>query len=61
MACPTGTRTCSAKFSRSDRPVPPVYAPTGSLMASAEDLAHYAIAHLDDGRYGDAAISRQRA
>ncbi len=39
-----------------DRPVPPVYAPTGSLMASAEDLAHYAIAHLDDGRYGDAAI-----
>ncbi|MDH4334515.1 MAG: beta-lactamase family protein [Chloroflexota bacterium] len=39
-----------------DRPVPPVYGPTGSLMASAEDLAHYAIAHLDDGRYGDTAI-----
>jgi hypothetical protein len=39
-----------------DRPVPPVYAPTGSLMASAEDLAHYAIAHLGAGRHGDTAI-----
>lgn len=40
----------------SDKAVPPVYVPTGSLMASAEDLAHYAIAHLGDGRYGDTAI-----
>ncbi|MDH4141440.1 MAG: beta-lactamase family protein [Chloroflexota bacterium] len=39
-----------------DRAVPPVYAPTGSLIASAEDLAHYAIAHLGEGRYGDTAI-----
>lgn len=30
--------------------------PTGGLISSAEDMAHYLIAHLNEGRYGDARI-----
>ncbi|HKU22346.1 MAG TPA: serine hydrolase domain-containing protein, partial [Terriglobales bacterium] len=30
--------------------------PAGSLSSSADDLAHFMIAHLQDGRYGDARI-----
>ncbi|MDY6878549.1 MAG: serine hydrolase domain-containing protein [Chloroflexota bacterium] len=30
--------------------------PTGGLISSAEDMAHYLIAHLNGGRYGDAQI-----
>jgi len=35
---------------------PPAHLPAGGLIASAEDLTHYAIAHLNDGRYGDASL-----
>lgn len=35
---------------------PPVYQPAGFLSASAEDLAHYAIAQLNGGRYGERTI-----
>ena len=30
--------------------------PTGGLISSAEDMAHYLIAHLNGGRYGEAQI-----
>jgi CubicO group peptidase (beta-lactamase class C family) len=30
--------------------------PTGGLISSAEDMAHYLIAHLNGGRYGNAQI-----
>jgi CubicO group peptidase (beta-lactamase class C family) len=30
--------------------------PAGFVISSAEDMAHYLIVHLNDGRYGDAAI-----
>jgi CubicO group peptidase (beta-lactamase class C family) len=39
-----------------NRSTPPSHLPSGYLMASAEDLAHYAVAQLNDGRYGDAQI-----
>jgi len=35
---------------------PPGHLPSGFLIASVEDMTHYAIAHLDEGRYGDTAI-----
>jgi CubicO group peptidase (beta-lactamase class C family) len=35
---------------------PPAHLPSGYLIASAEDLTHYAIAQLNDGRHGDTAI-----
>jgi len=35
---------------------PPGHLPAGFLIASVEDMTHYAIAHLDEGRYGDTAI-----
>ncbi len=39
-----------------EQPVPPVYVPSGMLIASAEDMAHYLIAHLNEGWYGDTAV-----
>jgi len=36
--------------------VPPVYIPSGFLIASVEDMTHYAIAQLNDGWYGDTTI-----
>ncbi len=36
--------------------VPPSSLPSGQLISSAEDMAHYLIAHLNGGRYGDAQI-----
>jgi CubicO group peptidase (beta-lactamase class C family) len=36
--------------------VPPSGVPEGYLIASVEDMTHYAIAHLNDGRYGDTSI-----
>ena len=30
--------------------------PSGQLISSCEDMAHYLIAQLNQGRYGDAAI-----
>jgi CubicO group peptidase (beta-lactamase class C family) len=38
----------------SDRP--PSFLPSGGLIASVEDLTHYAIAQLNDGRYGSTSI-----
>lgn len=37
-------------------PKPPAILPVGFLIASAEDITHYAIAQLNDGRYGTASI-----
>ena len=39
-----------------ERPVPPSQLPEGYLIASAEDMSHYALAQLNDGRYGDTSI-----
>jgi CubicO group peptidase (beta-lactamase class C family) len=36
--------------------VPPSGVPEGFLIASVEDMTHYVIAHLSDGRYGDTSI-----
>jgi CubicO group peptidase (beta-lactamase class C family) len=36
--------------------VPPSGIPEGFLIASVEDLSHYAIAQLDGGRYGDSSL-----
>jgi len=36
--------------------VPPSGVPEGYLIASVEDMTHYAIAQLNDGRYGDTSI-----
>lgn len=41
------------------RPVPPIYTndvPSGALSTTATDMAHFAIAHLQQGRYGNAQI-----
>jgi CubicO group peptidase (beta-lactamase class C family) len=37
-------------------PVPSSSLPSGQLISSAEDLAHYLVAHLNGGRYGDTQI-----
>ncbi len=37
-------------------PKPPGEIPAGFLIASVEDMTHYVIAHLNDGRYGDTSI-----
>lgn len=39
-----------------DYPAPPSGVPEGYLIASAEDMTHYAMAHLNDGRYGDTSV-----
>ncbi len=39
-----------------DLPVPHGSLPSGQLISSAEDMAHYLIVHLNGGRYGDARI-----
>ncbi len=39
-----------------DLPVPLGSLPSGQLISTAEDMAHYMIALLNDGRYGDAQI-----
>jgi CubicO group peptidase (beta-lactamase class C family) len=36
-----------------DAPYPRRSTPSGMLISSAEDMAHYLIAHLNEGRYGD--------
>jgi len=35
---------------------PPVYLASGFILSSAEDMAHYLIAHINAGHYGDASI-----
>jgi CubicO group peptidase (beta-lactamase class C family) len=39
-----------------DLPVPRGSLPSGQLISCAEDMAHYLIAHLNGGRYGDVQI-----
>jgi len=38
---------------RNEGPHPPVYLPAGALITSVEDMTHYMIAQLNDGRYGE--------
>jgi CubicO group peptidase (beta-lactamase class C family) len=46
----------SLPFPVPDLPVPLGSLPSGQLISSSEDLAHYLIAHLNGGRYGEAQI-----
>jgi CubicO group peptidase (beta-lactamase class C family) len=39
-----------------DMPVPRGSLPSGQLISSAEDMAHYLISHLNGGRYGEVQI-----
>jgi CubicO group peptidase (beta-lactamase class C family) len=39
--------------------IPPGSLPSGQLISSAEDMAHYLIAHLNGGHYGDVQILSQ--
>jgi CubicO group peptidase (beta-lactamase class C family) len=39
-----------------DGPIPPANLPAGTLIASAEDMTHYAIAQMNDGRYGHSSV-----
>jgi CubicO group peptidase (beta-lactamase class C family) len=39
-----------------DEPFPRGSVPSGFIISSAEDMSHYLIAHLDEGRYGGAAL-----
>jgi CubicO group peptidase (beta-lactamase class C family) len=41
-------------FAAPGLPIPSGSLPSGQLMSSAEDMAHYLMAHLNEGRYGDA-------
>jgi CubicO group peptidase (beta-lactamase class C family) len=41
---------------RDERRLPPGGLPQGFLMASAEDMSHFAMAQLDEGRYGTGSI-----
>jgi CubicO group peptidase (beta-lactamase class C family) len=43
-------------FAKPDVPVPHGSLPSGQLISSSEDMAHYMIALLNEGRYGDAQI-----
>ena len=43
-------------FPAPDIPVPHGSLPSGQLISCAEDMAHYLIAHLNDGCYGEAQI-----
>ncbi len=46
----------SLPFPAPNLPVPRGSLPSGQLISCAEDMAHYLIAHLNGGRYGDAKI-----
>jgi CubicO group peptidase (beta-lactamase class C family) len=46
----------SLPFPARDLPIPQGSLPSGQLISSAEDMAHYLIAHLNGGRYGDEQI-----
>ena len=43
-------------FAAPNLPIPHGSLPAGQLISSAEDMAHYLIAHLNGGRYGDVQI-----
>lgn len=40
----------------SEGPQPPAHLPTGFLIASVEDMTHYAIAHINGGQYADTSV-----
>ncbi|MFN2225719.1 MAG: serine hydrolase domain-containing protein [Anaerolineae bacterium] len=46
----------SFPFSAPDLPVPRGSLPSGQLISCATDMAHYLIAHLNGGRYGDVQV-----
>jgi len=46
----------SFPFPAPDLPVPRGSLPSGQLISCAEDMAHYLIAHLNGGRFGDVQI-----
>ena len=46
----------SLPFPAPNLPIPQGSLPSGQLISSAEDMAHYLIAHLNGGRYGDVQI-----
>jgi hypothetical protein len=46
----------SLPFPEPDIPIPAGSLPSGQLISCAEDMAHYLIAHLNGGRYGDRQI-----
>jgi CubicO group peptidase (beta-lactamase class C family) len=46
----------SLPFPVPDFPVPTGSLPSGQLISCAEDMAHYLIAHLNGGRYGDVQV-----
>jgi hypothetical protein len=41
---------------RDKSPFPPAFLPSGLLIASAEDMTHFAIAQMNEGRYSDASV-----
>ena len=49
----------SLPFPVPDMPVPVGMLPSGQLISCAEDMAHYLIAHLNGGRYGEVQILSQ--
>jgi CubicO group peptidase (beta-lactamase class C family) len=46
----------SLPFPARELPIPRGSLPSGQLISNAEDMAHYLIAHLNEGRYGDVQI-----
>jgi len=48
------------KFEPAERPMDSVV-PSGSLVSTATDMAHFMIAHLQNGRYGEARIVSEKA
>jgi CubicO group peptidase (beta-lactamase class C family) len=49
----------SLPFPVPDMPVPVGMLPSGQLISCAEDMAHYLIAHLNGGRYGEVPLLSQ--
>jgi CubicO group peptidase (beta-lactamase class C family) len=49
----------SLPFPTPDLPIPHGSLPSGQIISSTEDMAHYLIAHLNGGRYGDTQILSQ--
>ena len=46
----------SLPFPAPDLPIPSGSLPAGQLISTADDMAHYLIAHLNGGRYGEAQV-----
>lgn len=52
----TGYRTCFGFPFPGDFPYPKQYAPASYLISSAEDMAHYLIAYINNGTYNNTSI-----